>query len=502
VINAGRTLNLIARNAIGTNAAQTAPLANRSSGVVLLGDANTVGDAQNAFLGNNISGNGANGVAITGIGNLVAGNWIGVAADGDTPLGNGGNGVIIAHGATNNVIGGLSNNVISANGQDGVLITDSVTKDNTVLGNEIGVDWTGRFADGNGGAGVDIAGAADNTIGGAQAAVTFSMRNVISANGGNGITITNDADDTASSGNVISGNYIGTNLTGTAIVDSLGHSLGNAHDGVFVDNGRANTIGADMDANSDAVNVISGNGEDGVHCSVNAQQNNVLGNYVGTDVNGAQALPNWNGMEVAGTSNIIGDFISNGRNLVSGNTATGIAVYGSSIKVLYNWVGITRAGNVGLGNRADGILLCGAEAATVTANVIANNGLAGAGYAGLDIEASNNAVVSGNYIGLGANGTTVLGNQGSGIYINSSSGDVIGGAGANVNYIAATTQPSPGVAGYGIVLTASATRNTLNDNYVGFEADPNKTAAPNAGGGVDDESGGANTNNIPAGHSQ
>jgi hypothetical protein len=251
-----------------------------------------------------------------------------------------------------------------------------------------------------------------------------------------------------------------------------------------------------MNANSDAVNVISGNAG-GVECSTDAQQNNVLGNYVGTDVTGTKALANGTGMKVGGTSNNIGSI--NGLNLVSGNTGDGILVTGSSINVVRNWVGVTIAGNVGLGNGQNGIFLSNASTATVTNNVIASNGSAGTSYAGLEISGSNNATVKGNMIGLGSDGTTVLGNNGDGIYIASSTGDTIGGNGADVNYIAGTIKPPGTSLGWAIDLAASATGNILNDNWVGY--DKNGKLAKNQGGGVDDRAGG-NTNNIPAAHVQ
>jgi titin len=498
-------MNTIERNSIGTDVTETAQLGNALSGVTISGWNNLVGDANDTSLGNIISGNGTNGVAILGPGaanNLVTGNFIGVAADGASPLRNGGNGVSISTGATSNIIGGRIGNVISSNGQNGILITDVGTNGNRVYGNYIGLDESGAYADGNTLDGVRIDGGSNNTIGGAQTAVSFSMRNVISANGGNGVTITSTAEDSVASGNVISGNYIGTDATGTVIADSRGELLGNVSAGVFIDNGQSNYVGADIDANSDAVNVISGNGTAGVSLGGNSQQNYVQGNYVGTNVTGTVGLPNASGISVSGTSNTIGDVIEDGRNLVSGNTGDGIDVFGSNIKVLYNWVGVNSSGNVGLGNSKDGILLKGAAAAILTANVIADNGFAGTNYAGLQLEVSNDAKVYGNYIGLGADGTTVLGNTGDGIYIVSSSGNVIGGNGANANYIAGTKKTSFGDRGYGIALADSAAGNWLDDNYIGFDAELPPAPAANSGGGINDASGGANVINIPPWHIQ
>src|SRR5262249_18464099 len=77
-------------------------------------------------------------------------------------------------------------------------------------------------------------GASNNVVGGPTAA----QRNVISGNSGNGIEIF--AFGTNVSGNVIAGNYIGTDVTGTA-------ALPNAGDGVLITNGASrNTVGSSV----------------------------------------------------------------------------------------------------------------------------------------------------------------------------------------------------------------------------------------------------------------
>src|SRR5207244_1384210 len=103
-------------------------------------------------------------------------------AAGTAALANGGDGVIIGHGAANNTVGGAvagARNVISGNGGDGVAIQDAFTTGNLVQGNFIGTDINGGNAVGNGN-GVAISGsAANNMVGGTVA----GTRNVISGNG-------------------------------------------------------------------------------------------------------------------------------------------------------------------------------------------------------------------------------------------------------------------------------------------------------------------------------
>ena len=79
-------------------------------------------------------------------------------------------------------------------------------------------------------------GAADNTVGG----TTASARNVISAN----ITAGVDIAESGTSGNVIEGDYIGTDVAGT-------HAMANLVDGVEIEQGSSgNTIGGTSAARS------------------------------------------------------------------------------------------------------------------------------------------------------------------------------------------------------------------------------------------------------------
>ena len=86
-------------------------------------------------------------------------------------------------------------------------------------------------------------------------------------------------------GNLVQGNYIGTDISGTTAV-------ANVFDGVDIIDASNNTIGGTIDA---ARNVISGNGIEGIYISTlqgTATSNVVEGNYIGTDVTGAKRLAN------------------------------------------------------------------------------------------------------------------------------------------------------------------------------------------------------------------
>ena len=149
----------------------------------------------------------------TGGGNLVAGNWIGVALGGGA-AGNGAYGVETRSGSANNVIGGAGTdaNVISANGHtgptySGVGVFDPGTTGNVIKGNLIGTDVAGSAAAGfgNGFAGVLLRQSSGNSVG------IGGVGNVISGNVNAGVYLDTEANDT------VLGNRIGTNAAGTAV---------------------------------------------------------------------------------------------------------------------------------------------------------------------------------------------------------------------------------------------------------------------------------------------
>src|SRR5262249_37616729 len=132
--------------------------------------------------------------------------------DGTAAVANGRDGILLGVGATNNTVGGTTaaaRNLISGNAVNGVEINASTATNNVVEGNYIGTNAAGAAALGNAGAGVLIqGGATGNTVGG----TTPGAGNLVSANGTFGI----DVRDTGTSGNLVAGNFIGTDVTGTA----------------------------------------------------------------------------------------------------------------------------------------------------------------------------------------------------------------------------------------------------------------------------------------------
>ncbi len=144
--------NSVTRNRIGTDAAGTRAVGN-GYGVFIsfAGSGNVIGGVTFARFpyfhaipqGNVISGNHNNGVELDwATGNQVLANLIGTQADGISPLGNGGHGVLLTAGSNNNQIGSLGNvlvpsegNTIAYNGGDGVFVESGIG--NAILSNSI-----------------------------------------------------------------------------------------------------------------------------------------------------------------------------------------------------------------------------------------------------------------------------------------------------------------------------------------------------------------------------
>jgi hypothetical protein len=386
--DSGTTNNRVIGNYIGLNAAGTLPLSNTWTGVAIFNGAqsNVIGGAS-AAMRNIISGNGEQGVVVADpgtTGNIVEGNYIGLNPAGTAAISNAWPGVNFFNGATGNTVGMPgAPNVISGNGGQGVLIQDAGTDNNVVQNNFIGVDPTGATAISNSWAGVEIYnGPSGNYIG---------RSNIISGNGEQGIVI-----DTGSSYNVVQGNWIGLDATGSRAVSNrwAGVELYNA--------AQNNVIGG---VGPGQLNVLSGNGAQGIFIDTASINNLVEGNYVGLDASGLRAVPNsYAGVECYNnaSNNVIGGGLG-ARNYIAGNNNAGVAIdYGSSGNVLQgNSIGVNVAGAV-VPNIYQGVsLFAGAISNVIGGTTLgAANLIAGNGYDGVDIfdSASQDNSVRGNSV--------------------------------------------------------------------------------------------------------
>ena len=203
-------------------------------------------------------------------GNVVDGNFIGTDPTGTQGRGNSFTGLFVDGGA-NNLIGGsdpAARNIISRSGFSGIALGGPTAMNNRIAGNFIGTDATGKERLGNGNSGIFIGNttvvnpgiATNNTVGGA----TPGAGNLISSNS-SGIFL-----GPGTNGNKVQGNFIGTDVTGTAVLD-------NGNDGVGIDQASNNTIG--FNANGAGLgNIIAYNGSRGV--SVSDGTNPAVGNAI------------------------------------------------------------------------------------------------------------------------------------------------------------------------------------------------------------------------------
>lgn len=234
-------------------------------------------DASNVKVGdgifnstNRINGNGANGVHLNGA-NLtnvsVMNNDIGLTSRA-FDAGNAANGVLIEGGAYSNSIGGIGayeGNWIGFNDQMGILIKDSTTHSNTVVGNVIGVpvNWAWEAPNTQHGIGI-YNGAYNNSIG------TLFLGNYILSSGWSGIGI-NQSNNNSAIFNFIgtdgTGADWGNNSHGIHVVDSQGNNINfneiaSNNSGVYVSGSTATsnqiTTNSIHDHTSAGINLISG----------------------------------------------------------------------------------------------------------------------------------------------------------------------------------------------------------------------------------------------------
>ena len=224
--------NLVQGNFIGTNSLGTPSLGNGLSGVTLQNS------ASNRIIANVLSGNGtstAGGVGLAIVGgaaqnNLAQGNLIGTDPTGTQAIPNSGGGLLLFGPAANNSIGGTSTgagNVISGNAGDGIAAQNALN--NYIAGNTIGTNAADAAGLGNVGSGINLQPSSGNTIlnnrisdndasgiAVQQSSGNNISGNLISANGvksiaGDGIRIVGPS----AGGNLVVGNQIGTDKTGT-----------------------------------------------------------------------------------------------------------------------------------------------------------------------------------------------------------------------------------------------------------------------------------------------
>ena len=304
-------------------------------------------------------------------------------------------GLMIQAGAQGNVIGGSATeegNVISAN-DEGIVIGGAGADGNVVKGNLIGVDASGSSPLNNRN-GVHIhAEARANLIGGSNP----GDRNIISGNRGVGITIRGSA-------NLVQGNYIGTDASGTVAIP-------NGMEGIWIaPTGQDNIIGG---SSAQERNVISGNDLFGLNISGSGATGNVVkGNYIGVDASGSAALGNRHGLVISDgpQNNVIGGSAPGEGNVISAN-GTGVLIRRADTSgnaIIGNYIGTDASGSQPVGNALGIWIFQGAH----------HNAIGGTG-------GGEGNVISGNSLyGVQVEGPETVGNtiRGNSIYSNGQQG--------------------------------------------------------------------------------
>jgi hypothetical protein len=304
--------------------------------------------------GNLLSGNGDNGINLHGgTANIVVGNYIGTDIHGATALGNRRGGVNIN--SSGNRIGGVTaaeRNIIGGNVENGIYLVGPEASGNTIVGNYLGTDASGRQDLGNGHTGIALVLGANNN---------HVERNLISGNM-TGVAVS----DWGSSYNVIVGNLIGSDASGT-------WPIPNDEQGVFVGfmGPSFNRVGG---TGAGEGNLISGNGIGVSVYGPAADGNLILGNYIGIDITGAHVLGNAHaGVNLGASRTFIGGMAPGERNIISGNDAPGVNLSGDYNFLVGNYIGTSASGLEALGNNADGAMLQSGERNVIQGNLIAHN---------------------------------------------------------------------------------------------------------------------------------
>jgi hypothetical protein len=296
-----------------------------------------VGTRNNVIQGNVIAGS----ILIqapTATGNVVQGNRIGTNAAGTAAVNFTSN---VEVNAANTIIGGTGagdGNVITG----GIGMLSSATR-TVVAGNLIGTDASGAAVLG-GGASVGLTGASHNTIGPGNV-----VTRAIGIQGGGGNTIT--------------GNLIGTDITGTRVIIA---ALGGGYPGpgINVLGSSDNIIGGTMAGEG---NVIAGHASavrglftDGIlidgDTRTPSERNQILGNAIGTDRTGTLPLPNDVGIDLVNATQdtVIGGTEAGAGNVITFNHGDGVRIVGGSGPANGNTVAGNRIDQNGFGIEVSG----------------------------------------------------------------------------------------------------------------------------------------------------
>jgi hypothetical protein len=310
--------------------------------------------------GNLASGNGLCGIEIGGTGtmsNTVTGNLAGTDVTGTRAVPNAGG--ICVTGSRSNRIGGTTpgeRNIASGNFGGGISLNGPQTIGNSIVGNYVGVDITGTSALPNGG-GIGVVGGANGS---------WVLRNLVSGNRDFGIQLC----DLGAGYNVVSGNWIGVDASGTALVSNGSFGIQVCMGASFNLIGGTNPAGGNLIVGRGFKIALGGRGHTG---------NVVLGNWIGTDISGRVPLGG-TGAAIfldSGGRTLVGGATAEERNVI-GSSGQGVDVTEDCAYVAGNYIGADSTGTGALPNSDFGVRVASnVMNGIVQGNLIAYNGLGG-----------------------------------------------------------------------------------------------------------------------------
>ena len=279
----------------------------------------------------------------------------------------------------------------------------------------------------------------------------------------------------AGTGNVVEGNYVGTDATGMAR-----RGGGSRTKAVALDNADGNRIGGTSPA---ARNVIGGT-DTNVHLRTGSDGNRVEGNYIGLRADGTAALnpAELYGSGVAsygGAGNVFGGTAPGAQNVLSGLLYGAIIVQplGPGETIEGNFIGTDATGTYavcnGVGVFSLGVVGAAGNEPRVGGRAPGAGNLI-SGNTGVGLYLGGASVAEGNRIGTDLTGTRRLPNHAGGVVANGPGNTIGGTVAAARNVISGNGVAGDASAGNGLTLENSvsgstATGTLVRGNYIGTD---------------------------------
>ena len=278
-------------------------------------------------------------------------------------------------------------------------------------------------------------------------------------------------DIQSGSGDRIEANRIGTDVAGSVARPNQGP-------GIIVEANDDHVIGGTSPSQR---NLISGNVGPGIRIDggilgADGTGNLIEGNFIGLDASGLVALGNGDGVEIHFASgNTIGGATAGTGNVICCNGLYDVFI--DSVPTCCPTVDIVQGNLIGtnvngarLPNFTDyGIFMGNVQGGTIGGTVAAaRNVIAGHGTSGVEIDASLQVLVQGNYIGTDSSGTIPIGN-GTGLYVLDSSVNTIGGDVAGARNIISGNDVGLSITWSAAGLASQNHDNVVYGNYIGTD---------------------------------